>query len=523
MRTPYATPIVENPSPTAAQLAAYTHVVLKTPADALDFDWTALTPGSLIELCWNPDPYRIKVTLDTHGTREKQLILRGLPGPEGQRPIIDGDGARQMNKVPGLEQNCLVGIHGDWITVEGLEIRNANGHHSYTDLEGGKHIFNGGARAIFFDAGSHVTIRNNDLHHCGNGLFSYAPTFDMLVEYNYIHENGVPSTEAKFDFTTKQRSMLDHNSYCATVRTTYQFNHYGPLLHDAWGYNLKDRGSGTVIRYNVIHGGRRPISLDDGQDDVELITKQPDYNDTYVFGNVLIKRKDADNLRLWGDDEIIHFGGDDKSWMYRSGTLFFYHNTVVTYRKAGMCPMTPFYGTTAPDVPREERTTLFYLPGHRAEDGVELSCGSVDARNNIVVAMSDGSYDAAPIALMGFSGALRKGEKECLFQQNLVYSPGGWATTLDRDTTCEPGREAALFGVGEKAAVDNTPTAIGDNTYAPAELDPQTLRPTPNTPLPAPAPLHPICQANQWLQITREPLGGFRKDNAVGAYPVQGI
>ena len=178
------------------------------------------------------------------------------------------------------------------------------------------------------DRGEHITLKNCIVHNCSNGLFvnsrdNEAEGFfvcrDILVEGNEFYDNGIPG------------SILEHNSYCAAIGITYQFNRYGPLKNGAYGYGLKDRSAGTVIRYNRIEGGRREISLDDGEDN-PMIPAHEDYNDAYVYGNLLIENDDGP-IRVWGDDEIVHFGGDNPDVPDRGGTLYFFNNTVVSYRQ----------------------------------------------------------------------------------------------------------------------------------------------------------------------------------------------
>lgn len=52
-----------------------------------------------------------------------------------------------------------------------------------------------------------------------------------------------------------ESSIYKHNSYTESQGIVFEFNHYGPLRAGCPGNNLKDRSTGTVIRYNWIEGG----------------------------------------------------------------------------------------------------------------------------------------------------------------------------------------------------------------------------------------------------------------------------
>jgi hypothetical protein len=78
-----------------------------------------------------------------------------------------------------------------------------------------------------------------------------------------------------------------------------------------------------VIRYNWIENGNRQLDL--VETDHSEIDSRDDYHETFVYGNVLVEGNGE------GNSQIIHYGGDG-SGLFRAGTLFFYHNTVVSTR-----------------------------------------------------------------------------------------------------------------------------------------------------------------------------------------------
>ncbi|HID22039.1 MAG TPA: polysaccharide-degrading enzyme, partial [Planctomycetaceae bacterium] len=62
-----------------------------TDVDAVP--WEALRPGDRVLIHWRPEPYRAKWVICRRGTRERPIIVSGVVGPEGQRPVIDGRSA----------------------------------------------------------------------------------------------------------------------------------------------------------------------------------------------------------------------------------------------------------------------------------------------------------------------------------------------------------------------------------------------------------------------------------------------
>jgi|GEM_PF-1878018 len=376
-----------------------------------DMTWESLQAGDVVYIYWRKEAYKEKIGIDVQGTAEKPVIIHGVPGPDGKLPKIDGNHAttREAMPIPGQNRK-LVSIGTAerptrYVTIENLEICNANRTKlfypkgkteltTYPDFATGLHV----------EWGENITIRNCEIHHCGNGLFvtSYSniiyypdqnplDTFydfvsrDILIEGNYIYANG------------NAGRMTEHNSYCAAINTTYQFNRYGPLANYSTGYGLKDRGSGTVVRYNWIEGGRRQISIDDAQDS-PWIAFDSKYIDAFVYGNILIEPDGG--FRVWGDDEIISFGGDDENTLDRIGTLYFFNNTVVTYRTIksynegntldwakGRAPRTCLVFLPMRDQTADVKNNIFYRAGDAPltmvnDNGIDRPAGTVLLSHN---------------------------------------------------------------------------------------------------------------------------------------------
>ncbi len=296
------------------------HQRLKTPDEV---PWEALQPGDRVLIHWRSEPYRTKWVVCRRGTRDKPIVVKGVKGPRGELPVIEGRSAITRPELDFWnEERGVVKIGGAntppdtvpaYIVVEDLEICGARPPAGFIGRHGVTHYAKNAA-AVYVEKGEHIVIRGCYLHDCGNGLFVGPLTSDVVVEHCRIERNG------------NKGSLYEHNVYTEALGIVFRGNYLGPLLPEARGNNLKDRSAGLVICYNWIEGGNRQLDLVDAEDSQRL-RKAPSYRETFVFGNVLIER-DGD-----GNNQIVHYGGDsgDRSW-YRAGTLYFYHNTVVSQR-----------------------------------------------------------------------------------------------------------------------------------------------------------------------------------------------
>jgi len=342
-----------------------------------DAPLAALAPGDTVRVYWRPEPYREKFVLCRQGAADAPITLRGVPGPEGQLPVIDARDAvtastlnywrenRGVIKIGGA--NVPADVMPRHIVIDSLEIRSARPPYRFTDRFGQAQTYAVNAAAIDVEKGESLTIRNCILHDSGNGLFIGSSeenlTRDVLIEANWIHSNGI------------EASALHHNAYTEALGIVYQFNYFGPPRPGSLGNNLKDRSAGLVVRYNWIEGGNRQLDLVDAG--VASLRESPRYRETSAYGNILIEREGD------GNRQIVHYGGDSAApEAYRKGLLDFFNNTIVSLR---------------------ERTTLFRL------STADEKCL---ARNNIFYA-----------AVGGDTVELLNGEGELALSRNW-FKPG---------------------------------------------------------------------------------------------------
>ena len=322
--------------------------------------------------------------------------MRGVRGPNGELPILDGNGATTRPSLNYWNQNR--GVCEDrrserpadtmprYITIENLEIRSARPPYSFTAANGTTQSYVNNAASIYVEKGEHITIRNCVLHDSGNGLFvgslSDQPSRDFLIEANHIYDNG------------NSGSAYEHNNYSAAIGIVFQYNRFGPPRAGTSGNNLKDRSAGLVVRYNWIQGGNRQLDLVDAEDST-IIEADASYRSTFVYGNVLIEPDGA------GNRQMVHYGGDSgNTGGYRKGTLFFYNNTLVSTRT--------------------DRTTLFRLSTN------DETC---DFRNNIAYVTAPGNT----LALLDETGRLLMSHN--WFKPGRVSTFGTLTGTMSDDGT----------------------------------------------------------------------------------------
>ncbi|MEI8360543.1 MAG: fibronectin type III domain-containing protein [bacterium] len=306
-------------------------------------NWSLLGPGDTVNVYPNKNgngdvvPYYEKPMISVRGTAVAPIIIQGIADPTtGKLPIIDGSNAienSQWNRsyMP-LHDVALVlisyrptqndsGWSPGYFNFNNFEITNGYGGDpgfptTYTDFNGLVRTYGHGC-GIYIEKGDHITFKNNIIHGNNDGIFGAGQgdqrnLEDIIFESNYIYGNGTVS------------SSQQHNSYVEGINVIYQYNKYGPLRALSVGGGLKDRGAGTIIRYNWFQGGGHLIDLVESQNYQASEVYLDSYNKTFVYGNIFY------NQFPGGAATPIHYGGDGGvTPSYRKGILAFYHNTLV--------------------------------------------------------------------------------------------------------------------------------------------------------------------------------------------------
>ncbi|OYW78166.1 MAG: hypothetical protein B7Z37_00570 [Verrucomicrobia bacterium 12-59-8] len=378
-----------------------------------DVVWDQLQPGDIVNIHTTPGGYHETVAITQSGTAAQHIIVRGIPDAQGNLPVIDGSGAVVDPNIHlyypslvglgaiiiSLNNHSSYGTSPSYIDIESLEVCNAHMGNTYTN---GGTTFNYSkfTSGIYIEHSHFMTIRGCNLHHNGLGLFANSKygglgtsTQNILVEHNWIHENG------------NVGSSSEHGIYVESVGAVYQYNIIGPQLAGAYATGIKDRSSGCVIRYNAFlnsggsNGNGYVIMLVDPA--YPLQYARPDYRETFMYGNTFTNP---------GSTPLILYGGDQPNYAhYRQGTLYFYHNTVVT-----VADSTPY-----------NYSSIIVLPTKAASGGAPIT-ETIDARNNIFAALPiTPGGTAAKIYLMDtdMPGTLNLGTNWCSPNTFLSTSP----------------------------------------------------------------------------------------------------
>jgi hypothetical protein len=338
-----------------------------------DVPWESLASGDRVLIHWRPISYKEKWVICRRGTAEAPIVISGVPGPAGQLPVIDGNGAVTpsalsfWNESRGVIKIGGASIPADtlpaYIVIENLDIRSGRPPHTFTNDSGGLETYAENAAAIYVEKAENLTIRNCILSDSGNGLFIGANgglTKDILIERNWIYDNGI------------EGSYYQHNTYTAAIGITYQFNRMGGLRENCGGNNLKDRSAGLVVRYNWIEDGNRQLDLVDAEDSAVLVN-HPSYTTTFVYGNILIE-SDGE-----GNSQILHYGGDSGTTAdYRKGTLHFFHNTVISTRLGN----TTLMRLSTNDEHADVRNNIIYTTAAGSRLAMLSESGVMDLRTN---------------------------------------------------------------------------------------------------------------------------------------------
>jgi len=332
-----------------------------------DVPWESLNPGDTVLIHWRAAPYHEKWVICRRGTEDKPITVRGVPGPDGELPVIDGRDAVTRRKLNYWnEERSIIKIGGAntppdtmpaYIVVENLDIRSARTPYSFTGDFGVVKDYASNASSILIEKGEHITVNNCILRDSGNGLFISSGASESVVERCWIYDNGI------------EGSIYHHNSYTSAVGLTFQYNHYGPLREGCKGNNLKDRSAGLVVRYNWIEGGNRQLDLVDSS----RMGDNPRYRKTFVYGNILVEPEGA------GNSQIVHYGGDSRnSDGYRKGVLYFYNNTVVSTRSGN----TTLVRLSTEDESMDCRNNIIYVTASGDRLAILGSSGAAELRNN---------------------------------------------------------------------------------------------------------------------------------------------
>lgn len=302
--------------------------------------WERLGPGDTVRIIYRPEPYPGKFAINARGTAEAPVRICGVKGPNGERPIIEGnhattrdsmnygrESARAVNEARSIiwigATDAGAGVESpSYITIAGLVIRDANPTYAFVDSAGHVQRYADFAACIWSDVSHNLSVVDNDFENCAQAVFTKSIDNDdcapggvgtcstistnTLISSNIINGYGIA------------RDDHEHGVYIQSAGAIFEYNWFKQPWPGAGGNAIKDRSVGTVIRYNRIESGAYAIDLVEAEDYANYAKSDPAYRTTFVYGNQIVKSGPL----------VIHYGGNNNVPDFRNGTLYFYNNTV---------------------------------------------------------------------------------------------------------------------------------------------------------------------------------------------------
>ncbi|MCA9019291.1 MAG: polysaccharide-degrading enzyme, partial [Planctomycetaceae bacterium] len=75
--------------------------------------WESLVAGDEVQIHWRPQPYHTKWVLCRRGTKDKPIVIKGIPSEKGELPVIDGRRAMTRTQLRFWgEQRGIIKIGG---------------------------------------------------------------------------------------------------------------------------------------------------------------------------------------------------------------------------------------------------------------------------------------------------------------------------------------------------------------------------------------------------------------------------
>lgn len=308
----------------------------KEYTELTDVPFLSLVAGDVVNIYYRTEPYRTKFGLVGVGTKDRPIVINGVTDGNCNRPIISGENAvtatdaRNANYASGVQTLGLIVIwrkptdpmdtyvSPQYIRIQNLKLTQAKVGKSFTGNNGESLTYDNFAASIYARRVSQLIVENCELTGNGQGIFTNSigtSTVDysenLIIRGNKIYDNG------------NDYRSTEHNLYLQAKRVLVEGNYIGKA---AGGSSLKDRSSGTVVRYNRIISSARALDLVESEEEYNIIVRNdPLYDYAWVYGNLIIN--DCVTAPVNCSIRPIHWGYDNTSERSRKGILYFYQNT----------------------------------------------------------------------------------------------------------------------------------------------------------------------------------------------------
>lgn len=366
----------------------------QTYTELTDVPWLSLQAGDVVNIHYRNTPYRTKFGLRAQGTANAPVIINGVTDAQCNRPEISGlnaqtaTDARNAGFGNGFEDYTLIAINRGpsdawdtytpkYITIQNLKLTGAKRGNAFTGLGGISRSYDYFAAAIYAVRVHNLTVENCEI--TGNGLGIFTNTrgtsaddysANVIIRRNRIYLNG------------NLGRQTEHNLYVQARRALYEGNFIGQAYG---GSSLKDRSSGTVIRYNKILASARALDLVETEEEsFSNVKTDPLYPYAWVYGNLIVNDYQAPAGYAVN---MVHWGFDNSQANARTGTLFYYANTLVNN-----IPQNVFW---------------YVSPFQIGQDGQAASSTTVEASANIFwqQGTSEWRFLSAPAGVLTFRGS----------------------------------------------------------------------------------------------------------------------
>lgn len=300
--------------------------------------WLSLQGGDVVNIHYRSTPYRTKVGLRPLGTPTAPIYINGVTDSSCNRPMISGANAVTATDAinagffgphlpPELGVFVIYKLPTDsrdtytpgYITFQNLHISGAKAQNTFKNQAGATQAYNEGAAAIYAIRVNHMTVENCEITGNGNGVFTNTRGHNAIDHSSYLIFR-----RNKVYLNGNANRSTEHNFYTQGYRVLFEGNDIGQAYG---GSSLKDRSSGTVIRYNRVIASARALDLVETEEEYFKTVQSDPLNDyAWVYGNVIIN----DYYQPLGNSaRPIHYGFDNTASRARKNTLFFYGNTFI--------------------------------------------------------------------------------------------------------------------------------------------------------------------------------------------------
>lgn len=312
----------------------------KTYKELTDVPWLSLTAGDVVNIYYRDTPYKTWFGLRAIGTAAAPVTINGVTNSSCVRPTISGDGAVPATdaKAAGFGSDIqgagLIIIHRSptdalashkaaYIAIKNLTFTNARRGYSFKNYSGASVAYPTFSTGIYAVRVDRLLVENSEFVNNGVGIFTNSRGGSTIDFSSYITIRG-----NKFDLNGYDDSYYEHGLYVQGRRVLYEGNYIGQARA---GSSLKDRSSGTVVRYNFVKASARALDLVETEEDVyqtgiRNLRDDPLYDYAWVYGNTIVN----DYSSAYGSSiRLVHWGHDNDLTKSHQGKLYFFNNTVV--------------------------------------------------------------------------------------------------------------------------------------------------------------------------------------------------